>query len=378
MAKSPTETKISMPSSGRWDWNDETQSLEFISYATSVEVNEKTKKKNTPTYQEHLRKHLEKWQKNTVGPAQLDAFKASIKCSQKECVTIQDVILAAVSLLQENEALPIPLHFLSLLKSQELEKFLASLLLYFSCYFERKALEERPKSLMASRGLSTYSEIQLNECLYSFCTYAVWVTFERRDLKGIQVEIGRLFRSDTFNVARRTQVEESEEEQEDQDHRKPALNDRKSKRRPGLNSIITHRSPLIVSLLPTPRENAPHLFGSFRHLQQRSTEHSDSKALMEELNQHLATLCFGILGKPLSQFSSMTLNPQGGQSEAEKDDDEQDGKNSTIVNDDPHVHIRSSKTDQRSMTTTTDKRSNLSRVDLVSRATTEGVYSDTE
>lgn len=57
----------------------------------------------------------------------------------------------------------------------------------------------------------------VSQCLLSFCTYAAWVTFERRDLKGIQIEIGRLFRSDTFNPALRTESEECDEKQKDQD-----------------------------------------------------------------------------------------------------------------------------------------------------------------
>lgn len=57
----------------------------------------------------------------------------------------------------------------------------------------------------------------LSQCLLSFCGYAAWVTFERRDLKGIQIEIGRLFRSDTFNPALRTETGECDEKQKDQE-----------------------------------------------------------------------------------------------------------------------------------------------------------------
>lgn len=91
---------------------------------------------------------------------------------------------------------------------------------------------------------------------------------------------------------------------------------------------------------------------------------------------------FGILGKPLSQFSSETLKPQGGSIEEETENEEDEGTNSDVVSADPHaVHIRSNKTSvtgQRSLTTATDKRMRSSRADLVSRATTEAVSSDTE
>ncbi|KAL0162038.1 hypothetical protein M9458_041434, partial [Cirrhinus mrigala] len=61
--------------------------------------------------------------------------------------------------------------------------------------------------------------------------------------------------------------------------------------------------------------------------------------------------------------------------------EEDEGSNNDVVNADPQVHIRSNKTSvagQRSLITTTDKRMRSSRADLVSRATTEAVSSDTE
>lgn len=81
----------------------------------------------------------------------------------------------------------------------------------------------------------------------------------------------------------------------------------------------------------------------------------------------------------MSQFSSESLKLQGSQSEGEMEDEEDDGMNSAVANNDSRVRIRSGKTSvagQRLMTT--DRRSRSSRADLVSRATTEGVNSDTE
>lgn len=93
----------------------------------------------------------------------------------------------------------------------------------------------------------------------------------------------------------------------------------------------------------------------------------------------LFALSFGILGKPLSQFSSESLKLRGSHSDGEMEDEEDEGR--AVANNDSHVHIRSSKTSatgQRLMTTTTDRRSHSGRADLISRATTEGVNSDTE
>ncbi|XP_043077631.1 protein phosphatase 1 regulatory subunit 36 [Puntigrus tetrazona] len=426
MAKSSAEP-ITMPSPGRWDWNDETKTLEFIRFEAKGEVKEKKKKTKTSKSQEQSRKPLEKWQKNMVRPAQLDAFKASIKSSQMECVTIQDIKLAAVCLLNKNDGFPIPPRFLSLLKSRELDELLANLLLYFSCFFERKALEEIPTFVIAGPSLLGDSEtqmtaklelaqkqlavcyfrlqlkllphqhqisdrirmslnasidrdMQLNECLHSFYSYAAWVTFERRGLKAVRTEIGRLFGSNMFSPA----LNESKEGQKDQESsqksqskflnsRQTSLNNWKSSRLPPLNKIITQRSPLMISLMPTPQEKAPHLFERSRGPKVPSTEDRDSEAVMEavkkQLEERLKSLSFGILGKPLSQFSSETLKPQGGPSEEETEnegDEEGVGRNKTSV------------TGQRSLTTATDKRLRSSRADLVSRATTEAVSSDTE
>lgn len=67
---------------------------------------------------------------------------------------------------------------------------------------------------------------------------------------------------------------------------------RKSQRRPGLSSVVNERSPLMVSLLPSPKELSPHLFlgGPARRQSPLQAELSDTKALMEELNQQLPSV----------------------------------------------------------------------------------------
>lgn len=44
-----------------------------------------------------------------------------------------------------------------------------------------------------------------------------WVTYGRQDLKGIQIEINRLLRPDTFNFALRAQMNEADEDEEEQE-----------------------------------------------------------------------------------------------------------------------------------------------------------------
>ncbi|KAL6457133.1 hypothetical protein MHYP_G00340960 [Metynnis hypsauchen] len=451
MPKQLKET-MSLPPPGRWSWNDETQTLEFVCFNTCVEIKKK-RKKTTSTYQESFRKHLERISQSkpsargghcglrkTVGPAELNAYKSAVKRSQRDSVTIEHVKQVAVSLVQENEALPIPLCFMTVIKSREMDDLLASLLLYLYYHLEKKALEERPKPHMAeqsvterqvmaetsakldlakkhlafcysslvlgmglsqhhhmacgrSRVSSTYRDRQLYECLYSFFSYVAWVTFGRRDLKGIQAEIGHLFRSDTFNPALRIEKEEPEQDEEEQEitqtegqsepeeSRQTVPANRKSKQRPARGNILTQRSPLMMSLLPSPKEKAPHLFQRSCSHTQQPPKLRETEVLMEELSQQLASLSFGVLGKPLSQFSCTTLMPHGAEDEGEEGDNEDNSDEDENENTVQHeAHIMGSKTSfmaQRSTTATAGKRSSLSRANA-SRATTEVLSSDTD
>uniref|UniRef100_A0A3B1JTU4 Protein phosphatase 1 regulatory subunit 36 n=1 Tax=Astyanax mexicanus TaxID=7994 RepID=A0A3B1JTU4_ASTMX len=392
---------ITDPPSGRWDWNDDTQSLEFTCFSSSAEIKKK-KKQTTYTYQEYFKKHLDRISQSkpsarggqcglrkTVGAAELNAYRAAVKNSQRNSVSLDHIKQVAISLIQENEAFPIPLCFLTIIKSGEMDDFLASLLLYLSCFLERNALEEHLESLMARRVSAVCRDRQLFECLYSFFSYVAWVTFGRKDLNEIQTEIGHLFRSDTFNPVQRDEEEESEEEEEDmfqieglsepkQQSTAPAK--RSSQRRPAWSSILTQCSPLIVSLLPSPKDQAPHLFKRSCYQKQQPARLRKPGDLMEELNQQLASLSFGILGKPLSQFSYTTLMPA--KDEGEDGDNEDSHDEEENENNDTRARVTESKIffkGQRSARTTGGKRSSLSRAyTMASRATTEVLSSDTE
>uniref|UniRef100_A0A674DDE9 Protein phosphatase 1 regulatory subunit 36 n=1 Tax=Salmo trutta TaxID=8032 RepID=A0A674DDE9_SALTR len=241
-----------------------------------------------------------------------------------------------------------------------------------------------------SRVSLTYKDRQLYECLYSFFCYVAWVTFSRKELRGIQEEVGRLLRSDTFNPALRTRIDATEDtlaqdsstkegqtepKVHTQSHNAPEQ--RKSQRRPALSKIVTQRSPVMVSLLPYPREEAPHLFRRYKPRKQSQAKLYNPETLMEELKEQLASVSFGILGKPLSQFSCTTLMPQGANNEDEEEEDDEDDDD-----EDSGVHVRSSKNTfmaQRPVASAVDQRGSHSRANtVISRATTEGVSSDTE
>lgn len=65
-----------------------------------------------------------------------------------------------------------------------------------------------------------------------------------------------------------------------------------SQRHPLLSSIVNQRSPLMVSLLPSPKEQSPHLFLGSRARNQipLKAEYCDTKAHMEQLDQQLASV----------------------------------------------------------------------------------------
>ncbi|XP_028820046.1 protein phosphatase 1 regulatory subunit 36 isoform X1 [Denticeps clupeoides] len=370
----------------------------------------------------------------TVGFAQSRACRASEERSQRDHVTLEDVKQVALHLLHKNDKPSVPRYILSVINTEEVDGILAALLLYLSYYFEMTSQHASDDPLMAEQSLtdmqvmadiavkmelarkqlglcysrlilgqgfnqmhhmargrtgvsSTYKGRYLYECLYSFFCYVAWVTFERKDLKAIQMEVGRLFFSDMFNPALMADgVKDHQSEPTDSATRfrirngpfrriclygdavpySPRLSwllsSRRLQRRPNLSQILSQRSTVMVSLLPSPRENAPHLFQRIPSRSRVPVKQQPEQALVDQVNEELATLRFGILGKPLNQFSHTGLVPQAME---DKDGDIQESKTSFVS------RPRSSGT--------LDKHSDLSRANTaISRATTEAPASDTE
>nr|XP_033492064.1 protein phosphatase 1 regulatory subunit 36 [Epinephelus lanceolatus] len=338
--------------------------------------------------------------RKSLSPAHLNAYRASVMKSQGDRITTDDVKRVAVSLLQENYSLPIPFCFLAILKSKELDEVLAALLLYLSYFFELKSLESTSQSLMAvditsehkmmmetlakkeiaqkklavcyfsfimdleleqqssnHKGLmlSNSTEWLLHACLYSFFCCAAWVTFGRKDLRDIQEEVGRLLYSDTFNTAVRKRSDgasgmtfadvngsvKTGEADPKETGSNSTFKHRTSQRCPALSSIVNQRSPLMVSLLPSPKERSPHLFPSSRARRQSppQAEHCDTKALTEQLNEQLASVSFGILGKPLKHLNRSTLIPNGEQKNNRGEGDSRDPESDVNNNSEDHPGI---------------------------------------
>ncbi|XP_048849070.1 protein phosphatase 1 regulatory subunit 36 isoform X2 [Brienomyrus brachyistius] len=388
---------IGIPPDGTWSWSDETKTLVFLRSSDNDEITEnvKTNLMHTP---EFTGKRLErsvrssalasKGHGGTCVPEERSnigqvAGNIYLKKYQSDCVTIEHIKEEALSHLQREKSQRIPPHFLSLLRGDALDDFLRVLLLYLSCFFERRMLAKKTKTRMAeqsvteqqemveaaakldlalkqlascyaslilgaslpqhhhmacgrSRTSSTFRDRQFFEWVYSFICYSAWLTFGRKDLLGIQQEVGRLMRSDTFNPALRVRrsgsVEEpicstSQGEAGVEGHTLPHPHQRrKPEKRPAFSRIVTQCSPLLVALLPSA---APCPSAALLPPTAPPGGACDMEALKEQLASQLASARFGILGTPLHQVSSTTFQPVGEDDEEadeeeleEKEDDE--------------------------------------------------------
>ncbi|XP_039597942.1 protein phosphatase 1 regulatory subunit 36 [Polypterus senegalus] len=425
---------------GRWNWNEDTRSLEFFSFSSSVESKDKRKKSNkTINFQDFGSKHSDRLpsapargandakttaDKKKNQKAESGSPKPALKQGHHERVTLEDVKAVALGLLKENENQTIASWFMALIRSPQLNDFLSALLLYLSFYFEEKAVIKKWASLLLrepslqdkrdlallhakveaarkqfaltysilvlglgieeqhhlacgkKRGSSTCKDRLLFECIYNYCAYVAWVTFRRKDLPGIQEEVYRLFRTDNFNAIRRVRIEEkSKAKVVSKGGRASPSNVRRSlPKRPSIKSIIHQRSPAMVSLLPSPKESALHLYKQ-RHLSQEgSTDVFDLDALSEEITAALSSK-IGIIGEPLRHFNPQTLIPRDTEREEENEETETEEKGTD-------ENVRKSKTtfaSRAQLSGLNESNGNMSRpVTVISRATTEGVYSDTE
>ncbi|XP_042799426.1 protein phosphatase 1 regulatory subunit 36 isoform X6 [Panthera leo] len=248
-ASSPEQLGLRL---GMWYWKDETRTLEFRSFTPAVELKEKGKKGKAIHFAE------------IDGPA-------------------SD-------------------------RNKNLDNFLMALLYYLSHYLEKIALEKKPKSCMV--GLVEKKEMELVirkleaaqnylaqkycvlvlglampdkhhmccgkekrsdtqkdwkffESFYTFCTYVAWIVFRRQHFTEIEEEIGRLFRTNMFNIPRRKR--EEEESGGEKKHMTFVQFRRMMAKRPAIKKAINMRSPVMSTLLPSLREKAQNIFEKKYH-----------------------------------------------------------------------------------------------------------------
>ncbi|XP_030203560.1 protein phosphatase 1 regulatory subunit 36 [Gadus morhua] len=281
----------------------------------------------------------------------LSAYVNSTKPRQRGPVTMENLKKVAVGLLLQSQSPPIPRCLLDVLKREELDDFLMALLLYLACFREQHALQSRPRPLMGSVRESVsreeeevrvkvelsrnkmavcYSALLLGlaspqhthtacgrslvsandrdrdlyECLYRLFSLVPWVAFYRRDLELIRAELSRLLRPSACRPPT-----------EDPGEGTPG----RRRRCPPVKSSLSQCSVLIRDFLPLPQEKSPDLFlrtsrGTGGLLGARGPPgprpRCDTQALLEELEERLASGSFGVLGRPRKEFNLSTLLPR--------------------------------------------------------------------
>ncbi|XP_004477331.1 protein phosphatase 1 regulatory subunit 36 isoform X1 [Dasypus novemcinctus] len=332
---------------GMWYWKDETRTLEFRSFTPAVELKEKGKKGKAVHFAEIDGPASERLADKRFVARDDKSSKALEKRGQQGNVTLGDAKYVALLLLQDTEMQRI-CSFTTFMRNKNLDNFLMALLYYLSHYLEKNSLEKKPKSYMV--GLVEKKEMELVlsklaaaqkylaqkycvlvlglgmpdkhhmycgkekisdtqkdwkffESFFTFCTYVAWIVFRRQHLSEIEEEIGRLFRTNMFNIPRRKHEEEGGGKK-----RMTFVQFRRMMaKRPAIKKAINMRSPVMSTLLPSPREKAQNIF--------EKKYHQTGIKLPVQIQKHIDSLdsvpmpIVGILGEPRCLFNPHTLLP---------------------------------------------------------------------
>ncbi|CAK7316242.1 Protein phosphatase 1 regulatory subunit 36 [Vulpes lagopus] len=257
--------------------------------------------------------------------------------------------VVALFLLQDTEMQRI-CSFTIFMRNKNLDNFLMALLYYLSHYLEKNSLEKQPKSYMVGLVEKKEMELVINkleaaqkylaqkycilvlglampdkhhmccgkekisdtqkdwkffESFYTFCTYVAWIVFRRQHFTEIEEEIGRLFRTNLFNIPRRKR----EDEESGGEKKRMTLVQfrRMMAKRPAIKKAIHMRSPVMSTLLPSLREKAQDIF--------EKKNHQVGIKFPAQMQEHMESLdsvpmpTVGILGEPRCLFSPHTLLP---------------------------------------------------------------------
>nr|XP_012804956.2 protein phosphatase 1 regulatory subunit 36 isoform X1 [Jaculus jaculus] len=349
---------------GMWYWNDDIRGLEFRSFTPTIELKEKGKKGKAVHFAEADGPASERLTDKKHVSRDEKSAKSLEKRGQQGNVTLEDVKFVALLLLQDTEMQRI-CSFTTFMRNKNFDQFLMALLYYLSYYLEKLSLEKKPQSYMVGLvekkemeqvinkleaaqeylaqkycvlvlgegmpdkhhmccGKEKISDTQKDwkffESFYTFCTYIAWIVFRRQQLTEIEEEIGRLFRTNMFNIPRRKR--EDEESGGERKHMTLVQFRRMMAKRPAIKKAIDMRSPVLSTLLPSLREKAQHLV---------EKKYGAGIRIPADTHKQLANLesvfmpVVGILGEPRSLFKPHTLLP------LEPEEVKQTGRNSSII-----------------------------------------------
>ncbi|XP_031211799.1 protein phosphatase 1 regulatory subunit 36 [Mastomys coucha] len=333
---------------GMWYWKDETKTLEFRSFTPTIELKEKGKKGKAVHFAEMDGGASERLTDKRFASRDEKSAKALEKRGQQGNVTLDDVKFVALLSLQDTEMQRI-CSFTTFMRNKNLDNFLMALLYYLSYYLERLAMEKKPQSYMV--GLVEKKEIELVmnkledaqkylaqkycilvlgvgmadkhhmscgkekisdtqkdwkffESFYTFCTYIAWIVFRRQYLTEIQEEVGRLFRTNMFNIPRRKR----EDQESGGEKKRMTLVQfrRMMAKRPAIKKAMDMRSPVLSTLLPSLREKAQHIVEK-KYVAGIKLQPRAEKAVTNL--ESVAMPIVGILGEPRNLFNPHTLVP---------------------------------------------------------------------
>ncbi|BFZ11491.1 hypothetical protein BsWGS_14530 [Bradybaena similaris] len=362
---------------GTWTWKEDSSQpcLEFVSNIASLDKQDRRRRAKANDVRD-LRDRASAGGSRPAGNKLHTFSPAAREHSEQTTVSLSHIKNVALEIMSEDNKIPV--HFEMLYRKERFDDFLLHLLHYFKCFFNKISMDNK-RNLMyiepcmgeklayaqvcdrlrhaqkllggaysllllgldleeqhhlacgRSKVSKTYTDRSLFETFYHFCTVFVWITFYRTELDRIRHEVGRLLRSDTFNPALRVKAKpadareadlntDADKEHAGKGQKRPGQDKMAAmhyQRRPAIKSIVNQRSPAIVSILPSPKEEANWLFRRPHEKMEKSSFYAMRDAEVQFYTEthfwdemlHVSTLKVGILGQPSRQFDAATLSP---------------------------------------------------------------------
>ncbi|XP_073923906.1 protein phosphatase 1 regulatory subunit 36 isoform X3 [Castor canadensis] len=300
---------------GMWYWKDDTRTLEFKSFAPAVEYREKGKKGKAVHFAEIDGPASERLTDKRHASREDKSAKALEKRGQPGTITLEDAKFVALLSLQDTEMQRVcsfTTFMRGLVEKKEMELVLSKL------EAAQKYLAQKYCLLVLGLGMpdkhhmccgkdkisDTQKDWKFFESFYTFCTYVAWIVFRRQHLTEIEEEVGRLFRTNMFNISRR---KHEDEESGGEKKRMTLVQFRKMMaKRPAIKKAINMRSPVMSTLLPSLREKAQHIIEKKYQAGTKLPVHMQKYSASPD---SVPMPIVGILGEPRYLFNPHTLLP---------------------------------------------------------------------
>ncbi|KAL1790613.1 phosphatase 1 regulatory subunit 36 [Sigmodon hispidus] len=317
---------------GMWYWKDETKTLEFRSFEPAIELKEKGKKGKAVHFAEMDGPASERLTDKRFASRDEKSAKALEKRCQQGNVTLDDVKFVALLSLQDTDMQRVcsfTTFMRGLVEKKEVELVMSKL------EDAQKYLAQKYCFLVLGVGMAdkhhmncgkdkisdTQKDWKFFESFYTFCTCIAWIVFRRQYLREIEEEVGRLFRTNMFNIPRRKR---EDEESGGEKKRMTLVQFRKMMaKRPAIKKAVDMRSPVLSTLLPSLREKAQNIV---------EKKYVAGIKLPPRMQKDTASLdsvtmpVVGILGEPRHLFNPHTLLPL-----EPEENGKQSGRNASII-----------------------------------------------